>query len=61
MRIFKPQKEKNQHNELNEDVLGNQKCSQTYLPQLKPPQTERTMMRIKAMMIARTMSFIFMF
>ncbi|MFS8014310.1 hypothetical protein Hanom_Chr15g01343071 [Helianthus anomalus] len=32
-----------------------------HLPQLKPPQTERTIMRIKAIIIPRTISFIFIF
>ena len=33
----------------------------THLPQLKPWQTERTIMRIKAIIIPKTISFIFMF
>lgn len=33
----------------------------THLEQLKPPQTERTIMRIMAIMIPRTISFIFIF
>lgn len=57
MRSYKPQKKAVQRTYRNEG----EEMFKNYFQQLKPPQTERMMMRIKAMMIARKMSLIFMF